>query len=269
MKLDAEDLAKITELTLAHYEESAQFFEAGTRDHDVSQNIAALLRHIDGEPPYDILDLGCGPGRDLKTFAALGHRPVGLDGTPSFVAMARAASGREVWHQDFLRLQLPPPASTASSPTPSCSTSPPRNCPASCATCAPPSNRAASSSVPTRAAAIRKAGTAAATAPTTTWLAGAPCCKRQASKNSNTTTAPTACHANNNPGSPVCGEGRTDRTTRFTFRSPHLWNGPPLSISQQVAEDGYASITSAQRIRHPFKRLDANLGRPRGQDWQP
>ncbi|NMU92719.1 class I SAM-dependent methyltransferase [Achromobacter ruhlandii] len=107
MKLDAEDLAKITELTLAHYEESAQSFEAGTRDHDVSQNIAALLRHIDGEPPYDILDLGCGPGRDLKTFAALGHRPIGLDGTPSFVAMARAASGREVWHQDFLRLQLP------------------------------------------------------------------------------------------------------------------------------------------------------------------
>jgi SAM-dependent methyltransferase len=107
MKLDAEDLAKITELTLAHYEESARSFEEGTRDHDVSQNIAALLRHIEGEPPCDILDLGCGPGRDLKTFAALGHRPVGLDGTPSFVAMARAASGCDVWHQDFLHLQLP------------------------------------------------------------------------------------------------------------------------------------------------------------------
>ncbi|WP_445623225.1 DUF2868 domain-containing protein [Lactiplantibacillus plantarum] len=25
----------------------------------------------------------------------------------------------------------------------------------------------------------------------------------------------------------------------------------------------------AQRIRHPLKRPDANLGRPRGQDWQP
>ena len=65
MKLDAEDLAKITSLTLAHYEDSAQSFEQGTRDHDVSQNIAALLRHIEGEPPCDILDLGCGPGRDL------------------------------------------------------------------------------------------------------------------------------------------------------------------------------------------------------------
>ncbi|CAB3631430.1 SAM-dependent methyltransferase [Achromobacter marplatensis] len=107
MKLDPEDLAKISALTLAHYEENAESFEAGTRDHDVSQNIAALLRHIQGEPPYDILDLGCGPGRDLKTFVALGHRPVGLDGTPSFVAMARAASGCEVWHQDFLKLALP------------------------------------------------------------------------------------------------------------------------------------------------------------------
>lgn len=107
MKLNAEDLAKITSLTLANYEESAESFEAGTRDHDVSQNIAALLRHIQGEPPYDILDLGCGPGRDLKTFAALGHRPVGLDGTPRFVEMARKATGCEVWHQDFLHLALP------------------------------------------------------------------------------------------------------------------------------------------------------------------
>jgi SAM-dependent methyltransferase len=107
MKLDPEDLAKISALTLAHYEENAESFEAGTRDHDVSQNIGALLRHIQGPPPYDILDLGCGPGRDLKTFAALGHRPVGLDGTPRFVDMARAASGCEVWHQDFLQLTLP------------------------------------------------------------------------------------------------------------------------------------------------------------------
>jgi SAM-dependent methyltransferase len=108
MKLDAEDLAKISSLTVAHYQENADSFEAGTRDHDVSQNIAALLRQIEGEPPYDILDFGCGPGRDLKTFAALGHRAVGLDGTPRFVEMARQATGCEVWQQDFLRLALPP-----------------------------------------------------------------------------------------------------------------------------------------------------------------
>ena len=50
----------------------------------MSQNIAALLRHIEGEPPFTILDFGCGPGRDLKGFAALGHRVIGLEGAARF-----------------------------------------------------------------------------------------------------------------------------------------------------------------------------------------
>ncbi|MCD6077129.1 MAG: SAM-dependent methyltransferase [Ramlibacter sp.] len=93
--------------TLAHYEARAADFWEGTRGHDVSQNIDALLRHTPGRPPWRILDLGCGPGRDLATFKALGHEPVGLDGSEAFVAMARAHSGCEVWQQDFLALQLP------------------------------------------------------------------------------------------------------------------------------------------------------------------
>lgn len=107
MKLDSHDLDKIATLTLQHYDERAEDFRNGTRDHDVSQNIAALLRHIEGEAPFTILDLGCGPGRDLKTFAALGHTPIGLDGAARFVAMARAEAKCEVWHQDFLTLDLP------------------------------------------------------------------------------------------------------------------------------------------------------------------
>ena len=107
MKLQAQDLEKITTLTLEHYNQCAEDFRAGTRDHDVSQNIAALLRHIDGEPPYTILDFGCGPGRDLKTFSALGHIAIGLDGAERFVTMARVDTGCEVWLQDFLQLDLP------------------------------------------------------------------------------------------------------------------------------------------------------------------
>lgn len=94
--------------TLEHYDRHAEGFRAGTRDHDVSQNIQALLRAISGDPPFDILDLGCGPGRDLKEFLRLSHRPVGLDGCASFVRMAQADAGCEVWHQDFLALRLPP-----------------------------------------------------------------------------------------------------------------------------------------------------------------
>ncbi|MEF8702675.1 MAG: class I SAM-dependent methyltransferase [Candidatus Accumulibacter sp. UW26] len=103
----ADDLEQIAALTLAHYEARAESFRAGTRQHDVSQNIAALLRHLRGEAPFTILDFGCGPGRDLTTFARLGHHAVGLDGAASFVAMARAESGCVVWQQDFLKLDLP------------------------------------------------------------------------------------------------------------------------------------------------------------------
>ncbi|MDX1299208.1 MAG: class I SAM-dependent methyltransferase, partial [Pseudomonas sp.] len=78
------------------------------RDHDVSQNIAALLTHIQATAPYQILDFGCGPGRDLRTFTSLGHTAVGLDGCGRFVEMARSDSGCEAWQQDFLALDLPP-----------------------------------------------------------------------------------------------------------------------------------------------------------------
>ncbi len=107
MKLNPQDLEKVTDLTLDHYNERAESFWAGTRDHDVEQNVTALLRRIEGEPPFTILDFGCGPGRDLKVFAELGHTAVGLEGAAEFVAMARAHSGREVWRQDFLKLDLP------------------------------------------------------------------------------------------------------------------------------------------------------------------
>ena len=107
MKLIAHNLETIAARTLAYYDQHAEDFRDGTRDHDVSQNITALLRHIESEPPFTILDFGCGPGRDLKRFAELGHVAVGLDGAARFTAMARAYSGCEVWQQDFLRLELP------------------------------------------------------------------------------------------------------------------------------------------------------------------
>lgn len=107
MKLAPQDLAKITATTVGHYNEVADDFREGTRDHDVSQNIAALLRHIEGAAPWQILDFGCGPGRDLKTFSAMGHIAVGLDGAERFADMARAETGCDVLQQNFLELNLP------------------------------------------------------------------------------------------------------------------------------------------------------------------
>ena len=94
-------------ITLAEYDGMAEAYRHGTADHDVSQNIAALLDAIEGEAPYAILDLGCGPGRDLRAFAARGHAATGLDGAAELVALARAETDCTVLHQDFLALDLP------------------------------------------------------------------------------------------------------------------------------------------------------------------
>jgi SAM-dependent methyltransferase len=107
MKLDPQELEKVAGLTLDYYNGRAEDFWQGTRDHDVSQNIAALLQYIEGKPPFTILDFGCGPGRDLKVFADRGHIAIGLEGAAPFAAMAREHSGCEVWQQDFLKLDLP------------------------------------------------------------------------------------------------------------------------------------------------------------------
>ena len=104
---DDDEAREAAALTLQEYDRVAAAFRHGTADHDVSQNIAALLDAIEGEAPHAILDLGCGPGRDLRAFAALGHEATGLDGAAGLVALARAESDCPVLHQDFLALDLP------------------------------------------------------------------------------------------------------------------------------------------------------------------
>ena len=100
------DLKALTDSTLEHYNARASEFWRGTRSHDVSQNIKALLEHIQGTPPFTILDFGCGPGRDLKAFTDLGHVAIGLEGSEKFALMARE-QGYQVWKQNFLELELP------------------------------------------------------------------------------------------------------------------------------------------------------------------
>jgi len=107
MSLSREELHRIAACTLAHYDQRAQAYWEGTRDHDVSQNIDALLHNISTPPPFDLLDLGCGPGRDLLTFERLGHRAVGLEGSPQLAAIARSNSGCDVLEQDLLEIDLP------------------------------------------------------------------------------------------------------------------------------------------------------------------
>ena len=106
-KLPETPLAEIERVTVGHYDENAVSFWHGTKDHDVSQNYQKMLSQFPQAQQLDILDFGCGPGRDLSYFKSLGHRPVGLDGSPTFCEMAQANSGCPVLHQSFLSMELP------------------------------------------------------------------------------------------------------------------------------------------------------------------
>ena len=102
-----QELRRLSEITIGHYDNVADDYWHGTRNHDVSQNYEAFLEAIEGKPPFDILDLGCGPGRDLQYFNSMGHAVMGLDGSEALVSMARSNSGCEVLQQNFLAMNLP------------------------------------------------------------------------------------------------------------------------------------------------------------------
>ena len=99
-------LDAIAASTLGHYQDRAQDFWEGTRLHDVSQNRDALLSALPPGTPLRLLDFGCGPGRDLAAFRALGHDVIGLDGCEAFAEMARVNGACEVLHQSFFALDL-------------------------------------------------------------------------------------------------------------------------------------------------------------------
>lgn len=97
----------VSRTNIQHYEANANDFWEGTKDHDVTQNYAALLGALPQKAGLEILDFGCGPGRDLAYFKKMGHLPTGLDGCSEFCKMAEKYTGCPTLNQDFLHLQLP------------------------------------------------------------------------------------------------------------------------------------------------------------------
>jgi SAM-dependent methyltransferase len=93
---------KTARLTLEYYNRHAEGSWKGTSAR-ISRRYCDTLR-VSRVPGYSIF--GCGPGRDLKVFAELGHTAMGLEGAARFAVMARARSGCELWQQDFLKLVL-------------------------------------------------------------------------------------------------------------------------------------------------------------------
>jgi SAM-dependent methyltransferase len=72
--------------SVAAYTTGADAYE---REH-ADRREAQVKRFVDSLPVGSaILDVGCGPGRDLARFQAAGHRPVGVELNTAFVQRAR------------------------------------------------------------------------------------------------------------------------------------------------------------------------------------
>lgn len=102
----SETINNIDKITFESYGSRAENFWERTKDHDVTQNYAAFLEPFGKRTGLDILDFGCGPGRDIAFFKSIGHNPVGLDGTAEFCEMAREMTEQPVLQQTFNSLDL-------------------------------------------------------------------------------------------------------------------------------------------------------------------
>lgn len=95
--------------SLPHYDLHAEAYAEALLSHDLGEAREKFLAVLPRRPA-DILDLGCGPGRDLAAFAEAGERAVGLDGCSVLADVARRHSGCPVWEADLRTAPLPPAA---------------------------------------------------------------------------------------------------------------------------------------------------------------
>ena len=73
-------------ISVAAYSTNPIAYEEKYATHllDRPTRFASLL-----SPGSHVLDLGCGPGRDIRIFREGGHKPLGIELNPEFIEMAR------------------------------------------------------------------------------------------------------------------------------------------------------------------------------------
>lgn len=76
-----------------YYERNTQEFIENTLELDMSSLYATFEKYL--RPDARILDLGCGPGRDLKYFNSK-YQAIGLEPSPSLASFAKEYSGAQV-----------------------------------------------------------------------------------------------------------------------------------------------------------------------------
>ena len=80
--------------TLEYYEQNADTFFEGTVSADMTYARERFLAKLPGKA--DLLDLGCGSGRDAKAFLELGYAVDAVDGSEELCRRASAFTGIEV-----------------------------------------------------------------------------------------------------------------------------------------------------------------------------
>ncbi len=93
------DSKNTQDLTLEYYAENTKKFIGETVSVDMSFTTDRFLKEL--PPKARILDLGCGSGRDTKTFLDLGYAVDAVDGSEELCKKASELTGIQVRHMYF------------------------------------------------------------------------------------------------------------------------------------------------------------------------
>ena len=93
------NIDKIMDKTLVYYNQNAEMFTQNTINVDfklIQENFLRMLPACS-----DILDFGCGSGRDTKYFLSQGHSVTATDGSKELCKLAGKYTGIPVKHMLF------------------------------------------------------------------------------------------------------------------------------------------------------------------------
>ena len=86
-------------MSVGYYDRNAAEYFRDTVDADVSQLRARFLAHV--PEGGDLLDAGCGSGRDALAFATAGYRVVAFDASGEMAQLARVHTGLPIHQMTF------------------------------------------------------------------------------------------------------------------------------------------------------------------------
>jgi SAM-dependent methyltransferase len=86
-------------MSVSYYDRNAAEYFRDTVNADLSQLRARFLAHV--PEGGDLLDAGCGSGRDALAFATAGYRVVAFDASGEMAQLARAHTGLPIHQMTF------------------------------------------------------------------------------------------------------------------------------------------------------------------------